>query len=989
MEQKYFPIYQAGQLLTSENLNRSFSYLDEQDRLSRNALFGYGILKGLSYSIDDKGYLTINPGKAITSDGYLIDFTEIVEYKWLVTYNEELINFPSSRLLTGAYLFYTDEEQKALELTPASFPINLSDYALGIIVDLAGEEPGGCNQKSCDVNHSKINIVYRPALLLKSGFLVVHRKTVPINNIPSIQPVIRPVRILPMNLFYSPLKGVKTKRLMNIIESSDLNVLQKKVMILFKENRDVITGALDSFNMQKDLLCELILEIGKNNFSSSINYLRSMKTKLEIIEGMTEIPSYYLLFLEDLKNAINEFVAFYNHYINSYLFYTSNIQKARLVVLGTGKTPPVQNDEYRNVFRPSCPNLQQTNDRNTLSRLFIRIQKLIDFFLETKVLPSNNQAITIKLVPGRDSSAKPEERSIPFYYDYNEIKKWWQALCPVPDQNQYNYNDFLDTDYNDNLEQFSFFRLEGHHGVSIDAVYTRITELIEKYDLPIKVIKMGLKKIKYVRQQYKVSIAELFNTNKIKELPKKIERNITLDEYKEIQKQLAKLDTTINFNTNYDINNHTLNISPSNLVQARDILATISPSKFEEFYYALSDKNKILAESYMETPIAAFNVLRTIVYDMCIQNYKMAEYRGGVFRNSTLVLLYNNISKNTIMEINIPGFIEPDIVATPTATVTTLAGSGTAGAANGTGTAAQFRTPKGITIDHAGNLYVADTGNMSIRKVSSLGIVERLIGFVSIAGTSTKDPELVGITIDNAGNLYVADTSKHFIRKFTQKNGKYEDSTFAGKEGTAGAANGKGTAAQFYNPTGITIDTAGNLYVADSGNHCIRKITSAGEVTTLAGNGKPGYTDKPGNAAQFHTPMGIAIDVAGNLYVADSGNHCIRKITKNGEVTTIAGNGTAGFVDGKGTTAQFNSPRGIAIDSAGNLYVTDFGDHRIRKITPAGVVTTLAGNGIKGYTDKVGTTAQFNAPFGITIDAAGNLYVADSGNNCIRKIEMK
>ncbi|HWZ22633.1 MAG TPA: T9SS type A sorting domain-containing protein, partial [Cytophagaceae bacterium] len=195
-----------------------------------------------------------------------------------------------------------------------------------------------------------------------------------------------------------------------------------------------------------------------------------------------------------------------------------------------------------------------------------------------------------------------------------------------------------------------------------------------------------------------------------------------------------------------------------------------------------------------------------------------------------------------------------------------------------------------------------------------------------------------------------------------------------------------GTLARFDNPSFVAVDVSGNVYVADTWNNKIRKITSTGVVTTLAGSGTAGSVDATGTLASFHNPYGVVVDTSGNVYVADQSNNKIRKITPTGVVTTFAGSGTYGSVNATGTLASFNQPEGLAIDASGNIYVADAVNNKIRKITPAGVVTTLAGSGAIGSVDANGTLASFEFPTDMAVDASGNVYISDEANNKIRKI---
>lgn len=317
--------------------------------------------------------------------------------------------------------------------------------------------------------------------------------------------------------------------------------------------------------------------------------------------------------------------------------------------------------------------------------------------------------------------------------------------------------------------------------------------------------------------------------------------------------------------------------------------------------------------------------------------------------------------------------------------VTTLAGA-SYGYADGTGVASQFASPYDVAVDSTGILYVADRANGVVRKVTQAGVVTTLAGtagsFGSADGTraAARFNMPVGIAVDTTGNLYVTDYGNHRIRMVTATGAV---TTVAGS--SSGSANGAGAAAQFNGPIGIAVDNGGTVYVADYGNNRIRKMTPSGDVSTLAGS-TSGFINGTGTAAQFKGPYGVAVDSAGVVYVADTFNNSIRKVTPSGVVTTLAGAAAAGWVDSTGTAARFNAPQDITIDSSGTLYVADTGNHRIRKITPAGVVTTLVGSTAGSANGSIGT-AQLNYPYGVAVDAAGTVYVADYGNNRIRKIQ--
>ncbi|MEI7732004.1 MAG: immunoglobulin domain-containing protein, partial [Verrucomicrobiota bacterium] len=327
-------------------------------------------------------------------------------------------------------------------------------------------------------------------------------------------------------------------------------------------------------------------------------------------------------------------------------------------------------------------------------------------------------------------------------------------------------------------------------------------------------------------------------------------------------------------------------------------------------------------------------------------------------------------------------------------TFTTFAGPVETGpaAVDGTGSAARFNNPWGATVDRDGNIYIADESNHTIRKISTAGAVTTLAGSAGSSGSADGNGSAArfyhpsGVAVDGSGNIYVADTYNNTIRKVSPTG---VVTTLAGRAGSSGSTDGAGDAARFCYPNGVTVDESGNVYVADTLNQTIRKINPMGTATTVAGSaGNGGSADGTGSTARFNSPSDLAVDGSGNLYVADRNNHTIRKINSSGEVTTLAGSpGVTGSLNGTGSTAQFNSPLGVTVDGGGNVYVADWNNHTIRKISPVGVVTTLAGNpGVIGTVDGTGGTARFNYPLGVAVDGNGTVYVADRGNQTVRKI---
>jgi uncharacterized protein (TIGR03437 family) len=337
-----------------------------------------------------------------------------------------------------------------------------------------------------------------------------------------------------------------------------------------------------------------------------------------------------------------------------------------------------------------------------------------------------------------------------------------------------------------------------------------------------------------------------------------------------------------------------------------------------------------------------------------------------------------------------------------TYTISTLAGTGTAGFSGdaGAASAAQLSLPVGATLN-GGNLYIADQANQRIRIVGSDGKINTfagsgLGGYNGDGGKATaatmNSPS--NIAVDSSGTVYFTDTNNNVVRKVT-KDGNI--ATAAGNQTnntTFGGDGGLATNASLFRPSGVAVDAAGNVYIADTTNNRIRKITvSTGIITTIAGSTSGGYSGdgKAAVNASLKNPVAVAVDSSGNIYIADSGNHVIRKITGT-IITTVAGNGQPGFSGDNGpafAVAQLNNPKGVAVDATGNVFIADTNNGRIRMVSPAGVITTIAGTGEFAYGGDGGSalSAQLNFPAGITLDASGNIYVADTSNNVIRLLK--
>ncbi len=332
--------------------------------------------------------------------------------------------------------------------------------------------------------------------------------------------------------------------------------------------------------------------------------------------------------------------------------------------------------------------------------------------------------------------------------------------------------------------------------------------------------------------------------------------------------------------------------------------------------------------------------------------------------------------------------------------INTVAGNGQVAYSGDGGPAinAALNYPKGLAITANGTLYIADTENFRVRVVSPTGIINTLAGngINAYAGdggaaVSASLSDVMAVAVNSAGNIYIADASNRVIRQVTASGIVTTIAGIGGVQGFSGDG-GLATAADLGRPVALAFDASGNLYIVDSVNQRIRRIGTNGVITTIAGNGNAAYGGDGGPAASasFNFPLGVAVDSAGNIYVADAGNNRVRKISTTGIISTVAGNGQGAFSGdgGAAASAALNLPSDVAVDSAGNLYIADAGNNRIRMVNSTGVISTIAGNSNNGFAGDGGAASQatLNYPWGLATDAAGDVYLADRVNSRIRLI---
>jgi hypothetical protein len=332
--------------------------------------------------------------------------------------------------------------------------------------------------------------------------------------------------------------------------------------------------------------------------------------------------------------------------------------------------------------------------------------------------------------------------------------------------------------------------------------------------------------------------------------------------------------------------------------------------------------------------------------------------------------------------------------------ITTIAGNGKRGFSGdgGPATSAQLNQPHGVAVDGQGNVYISDAGNYRVRKVRPGGTITTFAGdgTPGILGdggpaTAARLSHVNSVAVDRQGNVYISDHGSGRVRKVSLDG---TITTIAGG-GSPRGDGGPATLARLYAPLQVAVDGPGNVYIADYADQRVRKVSPGGTITTFAGTGKGGFSGDggPATSAQLDEPYGVAVDGPGNVYIAEFANHRVRKVSPGGTITTFAGTGKAGFSGdgGPATSAQLNEPVGVAVDGRGNVYIADFRDHRVRRVS-GGTITTLAGTGAGsgdgGFSGDGGpaSSAQLSYPFGVAVDGQGNVYITDRNNGRVRKV---
>lgn len=332
-------------------------------------------------------------------------------------------------------------------------------------------------------------------------------------------------------------------------------------------------------------------------------------------------------------------------------------------------------------------------------------------------------------------------------------------------------------------------------------------------------------------------------------------------------------------------------------------------------------------------------------------------------------------------------------------TITTIGGNGTQGFSGdgGQATNARLKNPQDAAVDTQGNIFIVDTDNNRIRKVSTTGVITTIAGTGSAGyngdgklATTASLNRPAGITIDAQGNLYIADRLNQRIRKIST-NGIISTVAGSGVRGFGGDGS-SATSARLADPQDITLDAQGNLFIADSENSRIRKVTTNGIISTVAGNGNADFSGDGGAAtdAALYVPQGVAVDAQGNIFIADLLNLRVRKVATDGIITTVAGNGSTGYNGDNqaATSASLDIPQNVTVDAQGNLYIADILNHRVRKVNQNGIISTVVGNGVQGFSGDGGqaTSACLFRPASVATDAQGNLFIADSQNHRVRKV---